>query len=181
VAGLSRRHVDQSYYENEFDWYDDQHPYDVLIGLDPADCVVAPVGPLVVTVRGPGQVLDFRRADICAGKWRRAYRKGARLAFKPSGDGFTLRPLTIKPTVKRRARAVYRLTIRFRGRAITTRKFRVEWRYTPSRRIYENTDAFQNVCINETDEYGRPYAIWRKNGRYYCEVSSHSSRKVTLL
>jgi hypothetical protein len=84
------------------------------------------------------------------------------------------------PGRTRASTEVYRLTIELAGRPVAQRRVRVRWRYHPPRTIWDHQDDFQNVCVNQTDEFDDPYTIWKRNGRYYCVVSSWSRRNVTV-
>lgn len=136
------------------------------VRIGPAPCQSRAPEPVTVTLRGGGRTRSFTLADPC-GRWSRtaATLPGLRVeakAARAASSGITAQPARIVLRYGTKQR-VNRVQVRHGGKVVTSRWLRTIYSAPSTRRIWQGTDDFVNVCINET------LRLWSEGGRLYCE------------
>jgi hypothetical protein len=135
-------------------------------------CLRAAAGPVRVTFRGPGGARTVAINDQCGhltttGGRRRGWRLRGRLRYGTFDA-------TFKDLFRQTGQRTFRYKARFGGQTLASGRFIVRTKRTPGYRIYEGTDAFINVCINDLRR------IWSSGGRLYCDEPPHVSRRIAF-
>lgn len=160
--------------EDTGDPYNFFDPYNFLdVALRSGYCATAAVGTTTVTFSGAGETRRYRLSDPCGGWAKSRTARTFQVQLKPSGEEDA--SIRFIPLVRPTGTASYTVTSEFDGRVLARQKFQVMWKLVRRRAIYEEEDAFQNICINDN------LTIFRKNGRYYCVDKGYSRRRIKLL
>jgi hypothetical protein len=112
--------------------------------------------------------------------WRRSGRVIPGLRFRRPSAGLVHEgPLGIFAVGRRRWTRVYRVDAFWNARRMLRRWIRASHRYKPARRIYEDSDNFEEACTETSGEEGPP--IHRdKRGSYCVEPGQHETRVRVL-
>jgi hypothetical protein len=139
----------------------------------PLNCPVRAAGEVRVVVTGGGTRRSVVLNDQCG---HFTTRGGGDSRWELRGrTPYGLRVARFKELRRRDGQWTYRYRVSFRGRTIRAGRFRVKVRYTPGYRIWEGTDAFVNVCINDLRR------IWSSGGRLYCDEPPFVTRSIRML
>jgi hypothetical protein len=136
-------------------------------------CIRAATGPVRVTFRGPGGARTVAINDQCghltkSGGSRRDWRLGGHRRYGTFYASF-------EDLFRRTGQRTFSYKARFAGKALASGRFIVKTKRTPGYRIYEGTDAFINVCINDLR------TIWSSGGRLYCDEPAHLRTRIRFL
>jgi hypothetical protein len=142
--------------------------------FDPPDsCAATRKKPITITVKRAGRA---RRAGLgwaCGSFSRRAGRLPGLWTSVGSGGGTKAAHMQLEAGSYGNYRRSFAITVRGAGRT-WRRHAVVTSRHTPARRIYWESDAYINYCINELKE------TYSSNGRLYCikPGSNHQSIRI---
>jgi hypothetical protein len=140
----------------------------------PSACHRAAMGEVSITVSHGRTRRTVALNDQCGHFTSRggaAYRKWELRASARYG----FRTAQFRDLRRRTGQWDYRYRITALGRTMKTGRFRVITRYRRAYRIWEGTDAFVNVCINDLRR------IWSSGGRLYCDEPGFAARRIRLL
>lgn len=134
------------------------------------DYYTATAGRVSISVSSRGRRTAITRNDQCSKRW-------SNKTDLPRGGDWSLRRFADRvlflPDFQKSGKSRLEFSIRARDEILVEGRFVIETSITPSRRIYEGTDAFVNYCINES------VRIWSHNGRLYCQTPKQARYRLT--
>lgn len=134
------------------------------------DYYTAIAGTVSISVSSRGRRTAITRNDQCSKRW-------ANKTDLPRGGEWSLRRFADRvlfvPDFQKSGKSNLEFSIRARDEILVAGRFTIDTSITPSRRIYEGTDAFVNYCINES------VRIWSHNGRLYCQTPKRARYRLT--